>query len=769
MISDSVQTPSITNGHADASMRVQVIDEDKKFNADLSKWIDKWGLRSAGFDYDVVAVFGSQSTGKSTLLNKLFGTTFDVMDETQRRQTTKGIWMCRADDLPVLVMDVEGTDGRERGEDQDFERKSALFSLASSQILLVNLWEHQIGLYQGANMALLKTVIEVNLSLFGKTDQKTLLLFVIRDHVGATPLTNLSATLTADIERIWASVSKPEGLESRLLTDYFDLEYVGLAHKILMPDKFEADVKSLRTRFTFGPTGFFKERYRRRIPADGVGVYMDSIWEQVSSNKDLDLPTQQELLAQFRCDEISKAALEAFTSRAKEGRRNLEGGKAVANLGGMMRDWKTEALHRFDTEASRYHAGVYKSKREDLTAALHAYLQPLFMAQLKNLHKSSLALFKVQLEEGLRKDGYDFATVVGDARTKSQTAFKEGADEVLIPDADWDYDLELQQLDEDLTSLTALSKSDEMKKMVNSIERTFKREIGEKVDLELGRPGPKMWDTVLTVYSAALQKAEQAYVKKAKSFGSTPDEDAKSLLTLRQRAWRALKVKVDEHTTETLLLSKLRASFEEKFRYDENGVPRVWSKNDDIDGLFRKSRDETVELITVYSRIKPSNPDLLPAFPPEEEFSGIDGNDEPFEFEESLLILSEAKQVDITSKFRREADAYFVEAKRSIVSSIAQIPYWVYGIILLLGWNEAIFVLFHPIYLFTIIMAGAAAYAIFQLNLAGPLFQISRTVTNELQRQAHGRLKEYFADPPASPSGDLRQRRVSPGTEMLEK
>ena len=70
--------------------------------------------------------------------------------------------------MNVLVMDVEGTDGRERGEDQDFERKSALFSLASSEVLIINLWEHQVGLYQGANMGLLKTVFEVNLSLFGK-------------------------------------------------------------------------------------------------------------------------------------------------------------------------------------------------------------------------------------------------------------------------------------------------------------------------------------------------------------------------------------------------------------------------------------------------------------------------------------------------------------------------------------------------------------------------------------------------------------------------
>lgn len=65
------------------------------------------------------------------------------MDETSRQQTTKGIWMSRAKEdekqrmgKNILVMDVEGTDGRERGEDQDFERKSALFALATSEVLV---------------------------------------------------------------------------------------------------------------------------------------------------------------------------------------------------------------------------------------------------------------------------------------------------------------------------------------------------------------------------------------------------------------------------------------------------------------------------------------------------------------------------------------------------------------------------------------------------------------------------------------------------------
>ena len=66
--------------------------------------------------------------------------------------------------------------------------------------------------------------------------------------------------------------------------------------------------------------------------------------EQVQTNKDLDLPTQQELLAQFRCDEISAAALAEFTEQAKPQRRPIEAGKVVEGLGGMMRSWRTGAL-----------------------------------------------------------------------------------------------------------------------------------------------------------------------------------------------------------------------------------------------------------------------------------------------------------------------------------------------------------------------------------------------------------------------------------------
>lgn len=129
---------------------------------------DPWHMSKLGFDYNVLAVFGSQSTGKSTLLNRLFGTGFDVMSDAERRQTTKGIWCAKAQDRPLLIMDVEGADGRERGEQQDFERKTALFCISIAEVVIMNMWEHMVGLYQGANMGLLKTVFEVNLQLFEK-------------------------------------------------------------------------------------------------------------------------------------------------------------------------------------------------------------------------------------------------------------------------------------------------------------------------------------------------------------------------------------------------------------------------------------------------------------------------------------------------------------------------------------------------------------------------------------------------------------------------
>lgn len=67
----------------------------------------------------------------------------------------------------------------------------------------------------------------------------------------------------------------------------------------------------------------------------------------MQNNKDLDLPTQQELLAQFRCDEIAAVAVSKFlTAGVKDVRKVVERGDVVEGLGAVMAGWKDGAISK---------------------------------------------------------------------------------------------------------------------------------------------------------------------------------------------------------------------------------------------------------------------------------------------------------------------------------------------------------------------------------------------------------------------------------------
>ncbi|KAL6332900.1 hypothetical protein AAG906_019412 [Vitis piasezkii] len=103
---------------------LQLIDGNGNFNvAGLEEFVKAVKLTQCGLSYAVVAIMGPQSSGKSTLLNHLFHTNFREMDAYRgRSQTTKGIWLANCVGIEPLTIttDLEGTDGRERGEVMSF-------------------------------------------------------------------------------------------------------------------------------------------------------------------------------------------------------------------------------------------------------------------------------------------------------------------------------------------------------------------------------------------------------------------------------------------------------------------------------------------------------------------------------------------------------------------------------------------------------------------------------------------------------------------------
>jgi len=259
-----------------------------------------------------------------------------------RSQTTRGIWLAAAGPPPAtsssaayppnppdppltLVLDLEGADGRERGEDDaSFERQTALYAMAVADILVVNMWAKDVGREAGAGKPLLRTIFQVDLKLrasaakgvpvraaaataaatgdvAGLTDPssyspaKKVLLFAFRDRT-RTPLPTLAAAWAADLEALWGGLAKPAGLAASSLSDFFDVHYTSLPNYEDAEAAFRGEVAALRARFdgrapdALRPPGTSSSD---RLPGSALPLSLATMWEVVRSQRDLNLPAHK--------------------------------------------------------------------------------------------------------------------------------------------------------------------------------------------------------------------------------------------------------------------------------------------------------------------------------------------------------------------------------------------------------------------------------------------------------------------------------------------
>jgi len=317
-----------------------------------------------------------------------------------RKQTTRGVWLAPAASssgrgastlslspppaLPLLVLDLEGSDGRERGEDDAaFERRAALFALAVADAVVVNMWAKDVGREAGAGKPLLKTILHVNLKLFAngiegnnsfsssssapklssRNRRKTTLLFVFRDRT-RTPLSLLSATWQADLEALWASLTKPPALRDSALSDFFDVRYAALSNFEEREAEFCAEAGALASLFGVaaaaaaastkgslpaslsefvdserpmlgnieanGNSGSSGNNDSSRLPGEAWVLSANKAWETICSAKDLDLPAHRVMVASIRCGELAAESLESLRASEAFGELMRDAAKAAA-------------------------------------------------------------------------------------------------------------------------------------------------------------------------------------------------------------------------------------------------------------------------------------------------------------------------------------------------------------------------------------------------------------------------------------------------------
>jgi hypothetical protein len=475
--------------------------------------------------------------------------------------------------------------------------------------------------------------------------------------------------------------------------------------------------------------------YHRRIPADGFPVYAQGVWDQIVHNKDLDLPTQQELLAQFRCDEIAREVLvlfdETITPLESEQSSNVQAGtpSVLKSLGKIMNTARAAVLKNFETEASRYHKGVYARKRTELEENVDKRLKDLYQGQLLAAHKAGIKDFSdsvgAAVKLGQKKGAqYDFAEIVDSAKKQACTKFEETAAAAAIEGASWSNSKqEFTLFKKELDQVSSQLRKEEMRRLATRVERWVRSRLGESIGLEFNKLGSgrggsgapehgekasptgekEIWDRIWNIFTETVSEAEKRFTDRAKSYDASPEEVEVGLWRLRRKSWGVLRTKIEEEASEGNIGMKLRENFEDRFRYDEHGVPRVWRPSDDIDGLFGKARDHTLTLIPLLARFKlakTSGPPPLDEWighapetvttADEEDLAPIGGVDEEEgkSLEEEMTVLSDVKMSDVERRFRKTADGVYVEAKRGALGGVTQTPWWMWGLMLVLGQNE---------------------------------------------------------------------------------
>ncbi|XP_022724893.1 protein ROOT HAIR DEFECTIVE 3-like isoform X3 [Durio zibethinus] len=569
----------------------QLIDGDGSFNdIGIERFIKEVKLGDCGLSYAVVSIMGPQSSGKSTLLNHLFHTKFREMDAFKgRSQTTKGIWLakCAGVEPCTLVMDLEGTDGRERGEDDTaFEKQSALFALAVSDIVLINMWCHDIGREQAANKPLLKTVFQVMMRLF--SPRKTTLMFVIRDKT-RTPLENLEPVLREDIQKIWDAVPKPQAHKETPLSDFFNVKVVALSSYEEKEEQFKEQVANLRQQFfhSIAPGGLAGDR-RGVVPASGFSFSAQQIWKVIKENKDLDLPAHKVMVATVRCEEIANEKYAGFT--ANENWCLLEEAVQsgpVAGFGKQLNSILYTFLTEYDAEATYFEEGVRSAKRKQLEEKLLQLVHPAHQYILGHLRSGTLEKYKEAFEKALN-GGEGFSMAASNCTESYIALFDEGYADAVVELANWDSSKVRDKLHRDIDAHVASVRAAKLSELTSSYEAKLNEALSGPVESLLDGATNETWPSIRKLLRRETESAVSGLSNALSGFDMDERTKNKMLTSLEYFARGVVEAKAREEAGRVLIRMKDR--FSTLFSHDSDSMPRVWSGKEDIRAITKTAR-----------------------------------------------------------------------------------------------------------------------------------------------------------------------------------
>ncbi|KAG4948957.1 hypothetical protein JHK82_042150 [Glycine max] len=736
----------------------QLIDGDGEFNvAGLDNFIRTVNLASCGLSYAVVAIMGPQSSGKSTLMNHLFHTSFREMDAFRgRSQTTKGIWIakCVGIEPSTIAMDLEGTDGRERGEesldfgsaamfsykflcgffflqlakdDTAFEKQSALFALAISDIVLINMWCHDIGREQAANKPLLKTVFQV--------------VYIHGLPSGWTPLENLEPILREDIQKIWDGVRKPQAHLHTPLSEFFNVEVTALSSYEDKEDKFKEEVAQLRQRFfhSIAPGGLAGDR-RGVVPASAFSISAQQIWKVIRENKDLDLPAHKVMVATVRCEEIANEKLNRL--RSDKGWLELEEAielGPVRGFGEKLSSIIDACLSQYDEEAIFFDEAVRNAKRKQLESKALDLVYPAYTTLLGHIRSKALDDFKTKLEQSLN-NGEGFASSVRTWTQSTMLQFDKASADAAVRQANWGASKVRDKLHRDIDSHTSSMRSTKLSEITANFEKKLAKALTEPVESLFEAGGKDTWLSIRELLKRETEIAVSEFSASVAGFELDEETVERMQQSLRDYARKVVENKARDEAGKILIRMKDR--FSTVFNHDNDSLPRVWTGKEDVRAITRDARSASLKLLSDMAAIRlDEKPDRIESAlhsslidktsaATSSQYLTREASVDPLasstweEVSPEDVLITPVQCKALWRQFQGETEytvTQAISAQEAYKRSNNWLPPpWAIMAMVILGFNEFMLLLKNPLYLMFIFVAYLLGKAIWvQMDIAG--------------------------------------------------
>lgn len=420
------------------SPTLQLVDSAGDFNTDQLETFaeehfseDPSAEQDPSADQDpsvvTIAILGSRASGKSTLANHLFKTSFEV-SRTFTDRGTKGC-VAAVSASKALILDTQGSDGRHPSS--NLVARVTTLALALSDVLIFNLWAADLGRFEAAGYSTLRTVFIEHVRIFVKEEPvKTLLVFAIRDHDDDSSLESLRTLLMHDIQAIWDQIDTND----TSLSDLFHFEFVSFPHIRHRAAEFSVAVEQLSDRLCNpnNPAYLLSPEYSRRVPVEGMYNYAEAIWKDTDQDKIVELPSKKELVAAYRCDVAYDAQQRPSLAQLNRWTSDVDRGRTVPSFGVKASTLLETALEKYDRDTlSHSSSSIRAVKRSELQSSLQARIRSLFNKQILLLQNAALQRFKNILLSNVTDPVYETETPVALRRVDEWFARK--AESLLVP------------------------------------------------------------------------------------------------------------------------------------------------------------------------------------------------------------------------------------------------------------------------------------------------------------------------------------------------